>query len=63
MIEFARALLVIPRTLAVNAAKDATDLVAKLCAHHNASQVDATKQALRWFVLLFGEEKCKACGS
>eukprot|EP01096_Ripella_sp_DP13-Kostka_P006703 TRINITY_DN2413_c0_g1_i1.p1 TRINITY_DN2413_c0_g1~~TRINITY_DN2413_c0_g1_i1.p1 ORF type:complete len:546 (-),score=306.76 TRINITY_DN2413_c0_g1_i1:196-1833(-) len=36
--QFAEALLVIPKTLAVNAAKDATDLVAKLRAHHNASQ-------------------------
>ena len=36
--EFAEALLVIPKTLAVNAAKDATDLVAKLCAFHHASQ-------------------------
>ncbi|CAH1134495.1 unnamed protein product [Ceutorhynchus assimilis] len=36
--EFARTLLVIPKTLAVNAAKDATDLVAKLRAYHNSSQ-------------------------
>ncbi|KOB78090.1 T-complex protein 1 subunit alpha, partial [Operophtera brumata] len=32
------ALLVIPKTLAVNAARDATDLVAKLRAYHNSSQ-------------------------
>lgn len=32
--EFAAALLVIPKQLAVNSAKDATDLVAKLRAHH-----------------------------
>jgi len=44
--EFAEALLVIPKTLAVNAAKDATDLVAKLRAHHNAAQTDATKKHL-----------------
>jgi T-complex protein 1 subunit alpha len=31
---FGKALLVIPKTLAVNAAKDATDLVARLCSHH-----------------------------
>jgi T-complex protein 1 subunit alpha len=38
--EFAEALLVIPKTLAVNAAQDATELVAKLCAfHHTAQQV------------------------
>ena len=41
--EFAEALLVIPKTLAVNAAQDATDLVAKLCAFHHASQTDASK--------------------
>merc|ERR1712179_534395 len=38
---FAKSLLVIPKTLAVNAAKDASDLVAKLRAYHNSSQ---TKQ-------------------
>eukprot|EP00612_Vaucheria_litorea_P006713 CAMPEP_0171477788 /NCGR_PEP_ID=MMETSP0946-20130122/4394_1 /TAXON_ID=109269 /ORGANISM="Vaucheria litorea, Strain CCMP2940" /LENGTH=552 /DNA_ID=CAMNT_0012008307 /DNA_START=67 /DNA_END=1721 /DNA_ORIENTATION=- len=36
--EFADALLAIPKVLAVNAAKDATDLVAKLRAVHYASQ-------------------------
>ena len=36
--EFAQSLLVIPRTLAVNAAKDASDLVAKLRAYHSTSQ-------------------------
>lgn len=36
--EFANALLVIPKTLAVNAAKDASDLIAKLRAYHAASQ-------------------------
>merc|ERR1712073_32877 len=35
---FATSLLVIPKTLAVNAAKDAADLVAKLRAYHNSSQ-------------------------
>ena len=41
--EFANSLLVIPKTLAVNAAKDSTDLVAKLRAFHNAAQQsDAT---------------------
>jgi len=44
--EFAEGLLVIPKTLAVNAAKDATDLVAKLRAHHNAAQKDPTKKKL-----------------
>lgn len=36
--EFSEALLVIPKTLALNAAKDATDLIAKLRVFHNASQ-------------------------
>jgi chaperonin GroEL (HSP60 family) len=36
--EFASALLVIPKTLAVNAAKDSTELVAKLRSCHNAAQ-------------------------
>lgn len=36
--EYADALLVIPRTLAVNAAQDATDLVAKLCALQHKAQ-------------------------
>ncbi|EPX74396.1 chaperonin-containing T-complex alpha subunit Cct1 [Schizosaccharomyces octosporus yFS286] len=36
--EFAQALLIIPRTLAVNAAKDSTELTAKLRAYHAASQ-------------------------
>merc|ERR1712113_622983 len=34
IVEFADALLVIPKTLAVNAAKDATELVAKLRSHY-----------------------------
>lgn len=36
--EFAAALLNIPKTLALNAAKDSTELVAKLRAYHNAAQ-------------------------
>ncbi|KAK4683615.1 T-complex protein 1 subunit alpha, partial [Tremellales sp. Uapishka_1] len=36
--EFANALLTIPKTLSINAAKDSTDLVAKLRAYHNAAQ-------------------------
>jgi len=49
--EFARALLVIPKTLSVNAALDATDLVAKLRAFHNASQAKPDKKELRWIGL------------
>ena len=36
--EFAEALLVIPKVLALNAAKDATELLAKLRMYHNAAQ-------------------------
>lgn len=36
--EFANSLLIIPKTLAVNAAKDSSDLVAKLRSYHSASQ-------------------------
>lgn len=36
--EFASALLTIPKQLAVNAAKDSTELVAKLRSYHNAAQ-------------------------
>ena len=46
--EFAQAMLVIPKTLANNAAKDATDLVATLRAYHNAAQTDPAKSHLRW---------------
>ena len=45
---FAQALLVIPKTLAVNAALDSTDLVAKLRAFHNASQTMAERESLKW---------------
>ena len=43
--EFSKALLIIPKTLAVNAAQDSADLVAKLRAYHNTSQVDMHTQA------------------
>jgi T-complex protein 1 subunit alpha len=35
--EFSEALQIIPKTLAINAAKDATDLIAKLRVFHNAA--------------------------
>jgi len=44
--EFAEAMLVIPKTLAVNAALDATELVANLRAHHNAAQTNKAKKDL-----------------
>ena len=43
--------MVIPKTLAVNAAKDSTELVAKLRAYHNAAQSAPEgdpKRALKW---------------
>merc|ERR1712166_626009 len=51
--EFAEALLTIPKTLAVNAAQDAIDLVARLRVHHNAAQTsdDPAKKDYRWFGL------------
>jgi T-complex protein 1 subunit alpha len=45
--EFAEALLVIPKQLAVNAAQDANEIVAKLRASHNAAQSDASQAELR----------------
>ncbi|KAL7588292.1 hypothetical protein Lser_V15G36933 [Lactuca serriola] len=44
--EFAEALLIIPKILAVNAAKDATDLVAQLRACHNTAQTNADRKHL-----------------
>uniref|UniRef100_A0A7S3FLI6 T-complex protein 1 subunit alpha n=1 Tax=Haptolina ericina TaxID=156174 RepID=A0A7S3FLI6_9EUKA len=46
--EFAQAMLVIPKQLSVNAAHDATDMVARLRASHNASQTDPSKAELRY---------------
>jgi len=45
---FARALLVIPKTLAVNGALDATELISKLRAYHNASQTNQEKADYKW---------------
>jgi T-complex protein 1 subunit alpha len=49
--QFAEALLVIPRTLAVNAAKDATELVAQLRAHHHSSQTAEGREGMRFYGL------------
>lgn len=50
--EFSEALQVIPKTLALNAAKDATELLAKLRVFHNAAQKkdnkDEKKLALKY---------------
>lgn len=55
--EYARSLLVIPKTLAVNAAQDATDLVAKLRAFHNSSQTKKEYANLKWYGLDLHEGK------
>ncbi|XP_055385116.1 T-complex protein 1 subunit alpha [Condylostylus longicornis] len=57
--EFAKSLLIIPKTLAVNAAKDATDLVAKLRAYHNSSQTKAEHVHLKWIGLDLYEGKVR----
>ncbi|XP_028404304.1 T-complex protein 1 subunit alpha-like [Dendronephthya gigantea] len=49
--EFANSLLAIPKTLAVNAAKDSTELVAKLRAYHNTSQTNNDKVNFKWMGL------------
>jgi len=46
--EFANSLLVIPKQLTVNAARDSTELVAKLRAFHNTSQTKSDMHELRW---------------
>jgi len=46
--EFAKSLLTIPKQLAINAAKDTTDLVAKLRAFHNISQTKPENVDLKW---------------
>ncbi|KAK9810134.1 hypothetical protein WJX72_005428 [[Myrmecia] bisecta] len=53
--EFADALLVIPKTLAVNAAKDATELVAKLRAYHFTAQTRPEKKHMAQFGLDLSE--------
>lgn len=49
--EYAQALLEIPKTLTVNAAKDATELVAKLCSKHAKSQKVAGSESLKFMGL------------
>lgn len=49
----------IPRTLTINAAHDATELVAKLRAHHHTAQTVAGKEALKFSGLdLIQGEQC-----
>merc|ERR1711988_1737087 len=47
--EFAQSLLVIPKQLSVNAAQDASDMVAKLRASHNAAQTDPNKSEMKYY--------------
>mmetsp|Transcript_13026 Transcript_13026/g.13084 ORF Transcript_13026/g.13084 Transcript_13026/m.13084 type:complete len:544 (+) Transcript_13026:92-1723(+) len=49
--EFAESLLIIPRTLTVNAAHDATELVAQLRAVHNSSQMIEREREMRFMGL------------
>jgi T-complex protein 1 subunit alpha len=49
--EFANALLVIPKTLIVNAAFDSTELIAKMRGFHNISQTDKAKKEYSWYGL------------
>lgn len=49
MAEFANSLLVIPKVLAANSAKDATELVAKLRAFHNKAQQVKELAHMRWY--------------
>ncbi|PAA50628.1 hypothetical protein BOX15_Mlig005579g1, partial [Macrostomum lignano] len=57
--EFARALLCVPKQLAVNAAQDSTELLAQLRARHNASQVKKDCAAYKWFGLDLQEGKVR----
>ena len=49
--QFAQSLLIIPRTLIVNAAHDATELVARMRVHHNNSQNIPGQEAQRFMGL------------
>ncbi|KAF5826958.1 chaperonin Cpn60/TCP-1 family [Dunaliella salina] len=57
--EFANASLVIPKTLAVNAAKDATELVAGLRAFHYKAQTSADARQMAQFGLDLVEGKVR----
>jgi len=57
---FAQSLLIIPKTLAVNGAFDATDLVSKLRAYHSQAQSgDAKKKDYKWIGLDLEEGKVR----
>ncbi|MED6106414.1 T-complex protein 1 subunit alpha [Stylosanthes scabra] len=57
--EFAESLLIIPKVLSVNAAKDATELVAKLRAYHHTAQTKADKKHLSSMGLDLAEGKVR----
>ena len=57
--QFADALLVIPKTLAVNAAKDATELVANLCNYHHTAQTVEDKAHFKYYGLDLAEGKVR----
>lgn len=57
--EFAQAALVLPKTLAVNAAKDATELVAALRAFHYKAQTDPAQRHMAQFGLDLVEGKVR----
>jgi len=61
VVEFANALLVIPKILAHNAALDATDLVAKLCTLHHAAQKTEEKKHYARFGLDLMNGKVHNC--
>jgi T-complex protein 1 subunit alpha len=56
---FAQAMLIIPKTLAVNGAYDATDLVARLRSFHHAAQTDSKKVDCKWMGLDLEEGKVR----
>lgn len=57
--EFAQALLVIPKTLALNGAHDATDLVAQLRGFHNAAQSNASRKEWMYIGLNLENGRCR----
>ena len=59
--EFSEALNVIPKTLAVNAAKDATELISKLRTLHAASQKEGETDPKRLELKYCGLDLTKGC--
>lgn len=56
---FAEALLVIPKTLSVNGAHDATELIARLRAYHHAAQTNPDKKHYKTTGLDLQKGKCR----